>query len=84
MSNPTMVEVKASGQEIADLAKKMAEVMQDEEPSKAYMACLFLATIYMNPDTNPDGIQFMIRETSRYMHLLDMPTDGETPNTKMN
>jgi|RhiMethySRZTD1v2_1073278.scaffolds.fasta_scaffold344802_1 hypothetical protein len=79
---PTMIEVKASGTDIANIADRMANAINDVEPAQVYIACLFMAAIIMNPQISGEQLQLVIKETSRYMHLLDEPEGGIATDMK--
>lgn len=79
---PSMIEVKASGHDVAMTAERMARAIDDVEPAQAYIACLFMAAVIMNPEITGEKLQVMIKETSRYMHLLDEPEGGVPTDVK--
>lgn len=67
--------IKVDAKEIFDIAKKIEEAIQEHSALQVYMSCLFVASLAMNPEMTPDGVSKMIKETSKFMHMLDSGED---------
>lgn len=71
----SMSTVKISTKDVFESAQKIEEAVKDYPIAQVYMSCLFVASLAMNPEMSPDNLTRMIKETSRFMHMMDAGED---------
>ncbi len=85
MTEEPIVMTKASGQEVADIVRKIVSTLEGENKGHAIMALISLLLILQKPSLGAEDIQEGIKDVSQFVCMwLDSKGQGTKPRILAN